>query len=78
MMNLLPHLAPEDCPLALYHGLSAVSRDFAGEPPPFVIHPLPTGTRDLATLKGWFCRFVEVRDSERRYERFLRAKRPGT
>ncbi len=64
MMNLLPHLAPEDRPRALYHGLSAVSRDCAGEPPRFVIRPLPTGTRDLATLKGWFRRFVEVRDSE--------------
>jgi nitrite reductase/ring-hydroxylating ferredoxin subunit len=64
MTNLLPRLAPEDRPLALYHGLSAVSRDSAGEPPRFVISPLPTGTRDLATLKGWFRRFVEVRDSE--------------
>ena len=27
MMNLLPLLAPEDRPRALYHGLSAVSRD---------------------------------------------------
>jgi nitrite reductase/ring-hydroxylating ferredoxin subunit len=64
MMNLLPHLAPEDRPLALYHGLSAVSRDSAGEPPRFVVHPLPSTTTDLETLKGWFRRFVEVRDAE--------------
>ena len=41
MMNLLPHLAPEDRPRALYHGLSAVSRDSAGEPPRFSLRPLP-------------------------------------
>ncbi len=77
MMNLLPHLAPEDCPLALYHGLSAVSRDSAGEPPRFVIRPLPSGTTDLATLKGWFRRFVEVRDSEGAERCIVSAVRAG-
>src|SRR5919107_725913 len=61
MMNLLPHLAPEDRPRALYHGLSAVSRDSAGEPPRFSLRPLPTETVDLVTLRGWFRRFVAVR-----------------
>ena len=64
MVNLLPHLAPEDRPRALYHGLSAVSRDSAGEPPRFVVRPLPTGAMDMPTLKGWFRRFVELRDAE--------------
>jgi hypothetical protein len=64
MMNLLPHLVPEDRPRALYHGLSAVSRDCAGEPPRFVVRPLPTEMADLTTLKRWFRRFVEVRDAE--------------
>ena len=64
MMNLLPHLAREDRPRALYHGLSAVSRDSAGEPPRFSLRPLPTESVDLTTLKGWFRRFVEVRDPE--------------
>jgi nitrite reductase/ring-hydroxylating ferredoxin subunit len=64
MMKLLPHLAPEDRSRALYHGLSAVARDSGGEPPRFVVRPLPTETVDPATLKGWFRRFVEVRDSE--------------
>jgi nitrite reductase/ring-hydroxylating ferredoxin subunit len=77
MMNLLPHLAPEDRPLALYHGLSAVSRDSAGEPPRFVIRPLPSGTTDLATLKGWFRRFVEVRDSEGAERCIVSAVRAG-
>jgi nitrite reductase/ring-hydroxylating ferredoxin subunit len=64
MMTLLPHLSPEDRPRALYHGLSAVARDCAGEPPRFTLRPLPGGTADLAALKLWFRRFVEVRDSE--------------
>ena len=64
MMNLLPYLRAEDRPRALYHGLTAVSRDSAGQPPRFSLRPLPTETVDLATLKGWFRRFVEVRDAE--------------
>jgi nitrite reductase/ring-hydroxylating ferredoxin subunit len=64
MMNLLPHLAPEDRPRALFHGLSAVSRDSAGESPRFALRPLPGETADMPTLKGWFRRFVEVRDAE--------------
>jgi nitrite reductase/ring-hydroxylating ferredoxin subunit len=77
MINLLPHLAPEARPRALYHGLSAVSRDCAGEPPRFVIRPLPSGTRDVATLKGWFRRFVEVRDSEGAERCIVSAVRAG-
>jgi len=40
------------------------SRDSDGHPPRFTIRPLPGRSRDLATLKRWFRRFVEVRDSE--------------
>jgi nitrite reductase/ring-hydroxylating ferredoxin subunit len=77
MMNLLPHLSPDDHPRALFHGLSAVSRDSAGEPPRFAIRPLPSGTTDLATLKGWFRRFVEVRDSEGAERCIVSAVRAG-
>jgi nitrite reductase/ring-hydroxylating ferredoxin subunit len=77
MMNLLPHLAPEDRPRALYHGLSAVSRDSAGEPPRFSLRPLPTETVDLVTLRGWFRRFVEVRDSEGAERCIVSAVRAG-
>jgi nitrite reductase/ring-hydroxylating ferredoxin subunit len=77
MMNLLPHLAPEDRPRALYHGLSAVSRDSAGEPPRFIVHPLPSATTDLETLKGWFRRFVEVRDAEGAERCIVSAVRAG-
>jgi nitrite reductase/ring-hydroxylating ferredoxin subunit len=77
MMNLLPHLTPQDRPRALYHGLSAVSRDSAGEPPRFSLRPLPTETVDLATLKIWFRRFVEVRDSEGAERCIVSAVRTG-
>jgi nitrite reductase/ring-hydroxylating ferredoxin subunit len=77
MMNLLPHLRTEDRSRALYHGLSAVSRDTAGQPPRFVLRPLPTETVDLATLKGWFRRFVEVRDSEGAERCIVSAVRAG-
>ena len=77
MMNLLPHVAREDRPRALYHGLSAASRDSAGEPPRFALRPLPTETVDLATLKGWFRRFVEVRDSEGAERCIVSAVRAG-
>jgi nitrite reductase/ring-hydroxylating ferredoxin subunit len=77
MMSLLPHLAPEDRPRALYHGLSAVSRDCAGEPPRFIVRPLPSGTADFTTLKLWFRRFVEVRDAEGAERCIVSAVRAG-
>ncbi len=64
MMNLLPHLAADDRPRALYHGLSAVAADCAGQAPLFAVRPLPGPSGDMATLKRWFRSFVEVRDSE--------------
>lgn len=64
MMNMLPQLNSTDRPRALYHGLSAVTRDTTGSPPRFPIRPLPGETPDVATLKRWFRQFVEVRDSE--------------
>jgi nitrite reductase/ring-hydroxylating ferredoxin subunit len=77
MINLLPRLSPEDRPLALYHGLSAVSRDSSREPPRFVVHPLPSTTTDPETLKGWFRRFVEVRDAEGAERCIVSAVRAG-
>ena len=64
MLNLLPHIAPEDRPRALYHGLSAVARDSAGMAPRVAVRPLPHTAVDLPTLKHWFRQFVQVRDSE--------------
>ncbi len=64
MMNLLPHLTAEDRPRALYHGLSAVANDTEGMAPRFAVQPLPNANTDVATLKRWLRRFIEVRDSE--------------
>jgi nitrite reductase/ring-hydroxylating ferredoxin subunit len=64
MANLAPWFHPDDRPRAMYHGLAAVAEDSDGHPPRFPIRPLPGVTSDLATLKRWFRRFVEVRDSE--------------
>jgi nitrite reductase/ring-hydroxylating ferredoxin subunit len=64
MMNLLPHLALEDRPRAMYHGLSAVARDSEGMAPRFMVQPLPNSATDVGTLKRWLRQFVEVRDGE--------------
>lgn len=64
MMNMLPLLNPADRPRALFHGLSAVANDTAGSAPRFLVRPLPGDHGDMAQLKRWFRRFVEVRDSE--------------
>ncbi|MBV8942018.1 MAG: Rieske 2Fe-2S domain-containing protein [Solirubrobacterales bacterium] len=64
LMNLVPHLDPNDRAAALYHGLSDVAQDSAEQPPRFAIAPLPGKTADIARLAGWFREFVEVRDPE--------------
>lgn len=77
LMNLAPALDPDDRPLALYHGLSAMARDTAGSPPRFVIQPLPTTSADFSTLKRWFRQFIEVRDSEGAERCIVTALRAG-
>jgi nitrite reductase/ring-hydroxylating ferredoxin subunit len=64
LMNLLPALAADDRPLALYHGLSAVAANSDGMAPRFPITSLPGATTDPTTLKSWFRQFVEVRDAD--------------
>jgi nitrite reductase/ring-hydroxylating ferredoxin subunit len=64
MANVLPALGPEERPLALYHGLSRVAEDCAGQPPRFDLEPLPTGSLPQARLKAWFRQAVEVRDAD--------------
>ncbi len=62
--NILPHLAEEDRPRALYHGLLQVSRECAGKPPRFLVDPLPTGETRPEVFKQWFRTFIDVRDDE--------------
>ena len=62
--NILPHLADDDRPLALYQGLLHVSRECAGRPPRFVVDPLPTGETRPRVFKQWFRNFIDVRDED--------------
>ena len=62
--NILPHLADDDRPLALYQGLLHVSRECAGRPPRFVVDPLPTGETRPQVFKQWFRNFIDVRDED--------------
>jgi nitrite reductase/ring-hydroxylating ferredoxin subunit len=77
MMNLADHLDAADRPRAAYHGLAAVADDCAGQPPRVGVRPLPDSTGDLATLKRWFRRFVEVRDAEGAERCLVSALRAG-
>jgi len=77
LMNLLPHLAAEDRPRALYQGLSAVANDTEGMAPRFVVQPLPNSSTDVPTLKRWFKRFIDVRDSEGAERCLVSAVRAG-
>jgi len=77
MMNLIPHLDPEERPRAVYHGLSAVARDSAGMAPRFGLRPLPGGSASPESLERWLRRFVEVRDAEGAERCIVTAVRAG-
>jgi nitrite reductase/ring-hydroxylating ferredoxin subunit len=62
--ELLPVLAPEDRPLALFHGCVQVARDTAQTAPRFDLEPLPATNVPFKRLKAWFRRAVEVRDTD--------------
>ncbi|HVJ95971.1 MAG TPA: Rieske (2Fe-2S) protein [Acidimicrobiia bacterium] len=64
MANLFPHLAPEDQPLALVHGLAFVARDTQGHSPRFPVAALPTNDVPVDRLTGWYRRFVDTRSSD--------------
>ena len=64
LATVLPDLDEEDQPVALTHGLLRVSQDCAGQPPRFVVGPLPDSGVPLDRLKTWFRRAVDVRDEE--------------
>jgi nitrite reductase/ring-hydroxylating ferredoxin subunit len=64
MMNLLPHLRPDDRARAMFHGLCSVANDSDGHPPRFAMRPLPGEGATVAEIKRWLRRFVEVRDTE--------------
>ncbi len=61
--NFLHLLQPDDRPLALYQGLRQVAAECSGEPPRFIVEPLPTGETRPEIFKQWFRDFIEVRDT---------------
>ena len=63
MANLLPHLAPDDRPLALVHGLAFVSRDTRNRPPRFPLTPLGAATPP-DRLASWYRRSIETRSED--------------
>jgi len=77
LMNLVPRLEPEERAAALYHGLSDVASDSAGEAPRFPLEPLPGADTDPARLGRWFRGFVEVRDAEGAERALVSAVRAG-
>lgn len=64
MANVTDHLKGDERIAPLYQGLVHVARDCANQPPKFDLFPLETADVDLATLKRWFRKFVEVRDPD--------------
>ncbi len=76
-INLLPFLDEEDRPRALYHGLSDIAMETAGNMPRFCVAPLPTISDDITTLKRWFRQFIEVRDDEAAERAAISAIRAG-
>jgi nitrite reductase/ring-hydroxylating ferredoxin subunit len=62
--NIQPHLAADDRPRALYHGLLHIARECSGQPPRFPVMPLPTGETRPEIFQKWFRRFIDVRDPE--------------
>ena len=62
--NFLHHLEPDDQPRALYQGLRQVASECAGQPPRFLVEPLPTGETRPEVFKEWFRDFTEVRDTD--------------
>ncbi len=64
MANVVPLLAPDDRPRALYQGLVHVARSTAGQPPDFDLEPLETEERRPEVYRSWFRRFIETRSEQ--------------
>ena len=75
-MNLVPRVAPEERATALYHGLSDVAVEAAGDEPRFPLEPLP-GEAGPERLARWFRSFIEVRDAEGAERALVSAVRAG-
>jgi len=77
LADLAPRLDADERAAALYHGLSDVAAESAGEPPRFPLDPLPASGAGPDRLARWFRRFVEVRDGEGAERALVSAVRAG-
>ena len=75
-MNLVPRVDAGERAAALYHGLSDVALEAAGDEPRFPLEPLP-GEADPERLGRWFRSFIEVRDAEGAERALVSAVRAG-
>jgi len=75
-MNLASRVAGEDRAAALYHGLSDVALEAAGDEPRFPLEALP-GEANPERLARWFRSFIEVRDAEGAERALASAVRAG-
>jgi nitrite reductase/ring-hydroxylating ferredoxin subunit len=62
--NMLPYIAAEDRSRALYQGLLHVARECSGQPPRFLVAPLPSGETRPEVFKQWFRHFIDMRNAE--------------
>jgi len=62
--SVMPVLAPDDRPLALFHGLRHVAASTSGQPPEFDLEPLRTSETRSGRFQEWFRYFVEVREAD--------------
>lgn len=64
MGNVLPLLEPEERAIALFHGLSHVASDCAGQPTRFGLDPLASEGIPRERIVRWFRQFIEVRNAD--------------
>lgn len=64
MANLLPHLHPDDRPLAAFHAVRFLANDVSGRAPRFGQPALDAAGQPIDRLAGWYRRFVETRSSD--------------
>jgi nitrite reductase/ring-hydroxylating ferredoxin subunit len=64
MGSVLPQLADEDKPLALYHGMIHVAANVSRARPHFALEPMAVNSLDPVRLKRWLRACAEVRDRD--------------
>lgn len=64
MANVQEVLLPADRARALYHGVTNVARNVAGQAPDFDLAPLQTPEERPEVFRSWFRRFIETRSAE--------------